>query len=258
MVAHTVSRPSACATGLRQLCKEARAPGQIARDRPYGQGVLALAVALTLVPPVSGAVMRGFDYADDPYARGHHRGIDLAAAPGDPVRAACSGRVTFAGRAGTNGKAVTIRCGRWSVTHLPLATIDTRAGAALPAGTPLGTAGATHRHAGLHLGVRRSTDPHGYIDPAPLLRTPPRPAPPVAPRAITRRTAPSPPHPAPLPAARTAPGPRAGSSPLAPWPAWAGLALLLAGTTGAGAARRARRRCAPAAGGVPRAGTVSR
>lgn len=261
------------AQSLRQLRKETRASGCAGRDRPYGAGVLAL-VALALVAPVPGTITRGFEYADDPYARGHHRGIDLAAATGAPVRAACSGLVTFAGRAGATGKAVTIRCGAWSVTHLPLATITTRAGAALPAGTPLGTAGKTPGHAGLHLGVRRATDPHGYIDPAPLLRAPPPHAPPAAPRAIARRTAPPPPHPAPWPsgpASRPAPlpsgpsrrlapagrpAPRPGSSPLAPWPAWAGLVLLLAGATGAGAVRRARTRTLRAARPEPSAVTV--
>ena len=33
--------------------------------------------------------------ARDPYARGRHRGVDLAAARGSPVRSACAGRVTL-------------------------------------------------------------------------------------------------------------------------------------------------------------------
>ena len=226
--------------------------------------MLALAVALTLVPPVSGAVARDFAYAGDPFARGHHRGVDIATRPGEPVRAACGGRVAFAGRAGANGRAVTIRCGAWSVTHLPLREVAVRGGERVAPGATIGTAAAQSGHKGLHLGVRRTADPRGYIDPAPLLRAPLRPAPPAAPRAVARRTASPPPHPAPLPsgpAPRTAPLPvgpapraapatptsRAGSSPLAPWPAWAGLALLLAGAAGAGAARRSRtRRASPA------------
>jgi len=239
----------------------------------------ALLLAIALTPPVPGAVERGFEYAGDPFAPGHHRGVDLRAAPGDAVRAACSGRVTFAGRAGANGRAVTIRCGAWSVTHLPLATIDTRAGATLIAGTPIGTAAAPKAHRGLHLGVRRTTDPDGYVDPAPLLHAPPRPAPPATPRAIRRRSGPPPAHPAPLPSApprlpaplRAGPAPATparapaarpgapGSSPLAPWPAWAGLALLLAGAAGAagaGTARARRTRRGARARATPAAGTV--
>ena len=40
--------------------------------------MLAL-VALVLVAPVPGAVERTFSYAGDPFAAGHHRGVDLAA-----------------------------------------------------------------------------------------------------------------------------------------------------------------------------------
>ena len=210
--------------------------------------MLAL-VALTLLPPVPGVVERGFAYSGDRFAPGLHRGVDLAAAPGERVEAACSGRVTFAGRAGANGNVVTIRCGRFSVTHLPLGDLAARAGARVVAGAPIGTAGAARGHRGLHLGVRRAADPGGYVDPAPLLRgerPPSPPAPPPAPRSIARRPAPPPPHPAPLPSTPAAkPRPQAapeGSSPLAPWPAWAGLALLLAGAAGAGSARRTQRR----------------
>ena len=221
--------------------------------------MLALA-AVSLSPPVPGAVERPFAYAGDPFSRGHHRGVDLAASPGATVRAACSGRVAFAGRAGANGRAVTIRCGRWSVTHLPLHDVAVRAGERIAARTPIGTAGRARGHAGLHLGVRRTADPFGYVDPAPLLREPARRAPPVAPRATARRLDPPPPHPAPLPrapAARAAPVPHAaaGSSPpLAPWPAWAGLALLLSGAVGTRTVRARRaRRAAPAR---PRAAPV--
>jgi len=213
--------------------------------------MLALA-ALLLVSPVSGDVMRGFDYAGNPFARGHHRGVDLAAAPGTPVRAACGGRVLFAGQAGTAGRAVTVRCGRFNVTHLPLADVTTAAGARIPAGAPIGTAGAVREHAGLHLGVRRASDRFGYVDPASLLRARRPPVPPAGPRTVARRTAPPPSHPPPLPSrppprAVPAPTPTEGSSPVAPWPAWAGLALLLAGAAGAGTAgRRRARRAAPA------------
>jgi hypothetical protein len=251
--------------------------------------MLAL-VALALLSPVPGDVARGFAYAGDLFAAGHHRGVDLATRPGERVRAACGGRVLFAGGAGANGRAVTIRCGRFNVTHLPLATLTTEAGATLPPGAPIGTAARARGHEGLHLGVRRATDPLGYIDPAPLLRTPHRPAPPAAPRSSPQRPAPPPPHPEPLPSMPAAPAPlpraerlpraaplphaplpraapvphallpraappqaaRPGSSPpLAPWPAWAGLALLLSGAAGSRSVRARRRRRAARQGPAP-------
>ena len=223
--------------------------------------VRVLLVIAALAPPVPGTIARGFDYAGNPYARGHHRGVDLAAAPGAQVRAACSGRVTFAARAGAIGRAVTVRCGAWSVTHLPLRDVAVRAGEHVVAGAPIGAAAAARGHTGLHLGVRRADDRLGYVDPAPLLRNPPPPAPPLPPpRGAPPPHGPPPPHPAPLPfapprgsaplpsAAPARPAPRSGSSPpLAPWPAWAGLALLLSGAVGARGVRARRTRRAPLA-----------
>ncbi|MEV0176921.1 M23 family metallopeptidase [Streptomyces sp. NPDC050803] len=48
------------------------------------------------------AVLRGWEPPPTPYARGH-RGVDLAAAPGTPVRAVAAGRVSFAGRVAGRG-----------------------------------------------------------------------------------------------------------------------------------------------------------
>src|SRR5215211_1009320 len=47
-------------------------------------------------PPVPGGVQRGFVEPASDYETGH-RGVDFAAAPGTPVRAAGGGTVTFAG-----------------------------------------------------------------------------------------------------------------------------------------------------------------
>jgi murein DD-endopeptidase MepM/ murein hydrolase activator NlpD len=49
--------------------------------------------------PVEGPVIRGFDPPDTPFGSGH-RGIDIAAPVGMPVRAAAAGVVTFAGSVG--------------------------------------------------------------------------------------------------------------------------------------------------------------
>jgi hypothetical protein len=228
--------------------------------------VLAIALAVvTLVPPVPGDIARAFTYQRAaPFAAGRHRGADLAAPPGTPVRAGCGGRVAWAG----NG-VVTMRCGAWRVTHLPLATIVVRPGTRVSAGTRIGTLGRTARHTGLHLGVRRAGDRFAYVDPAPLLAAARRPPVPVAPaprrpprglrRAAPRaprsapRTVPrAAPRIAPRAAPRTAPrrdAPRAAAPPvrvsppgLAPWPAWLGLALLLLGAAGGGVRLRVRRR----------------
>jgi murein DD-endopeptidase MepM/ murein hydrolase activator NlpD len=221
--------------------------------------VLAALLVTAWLTPVPGHVTRPFDLGADPFQAGHHRGADFAAPPGTPVRAVCDGRVAVAARVGTNGRVVTIRCGPWRVTALPLATVAVRPDERVRAGDRIGTAGShSPDHAGLHLGVRRATDRFGYVDPLrfltePATRTPPvgpgRPARPADPGSLTQ------PEPAARPAPEGARAPRvrgapvADSSPIAPWPVWAGLGLALAGAFGAVAVKRPRSRRAP----LPRA-----
>ena len=196
--------------------------------------------------PVPGDVARPFSYARAaPFARGAHRGADLAARPGTPVRSACSGVVVHAGPVAGHGRVVSVRCGARHVSYLPLATAVVRAGAQVRAGAPIGTVGAGH--GGLHVGVRREADRFGYEDPLALLPAPHRPADPIPvaaprrpPRAVRRPvTAPR------LPAIRPVTARRhAGPHPVAPWPVWTGLALLLAGAAGSGSLALRRRRAA--------------
>jgi hypothetical protein len=229
-------------------------------------------VAAAWRAPVDGPLARGFDLGRDPFESGRHRGVDLMARAGVVVRAPCSGPVVVAGRVGTSGGVVTLLCGPWRVTQMPLATISVRQGTAATRGTLLGTLAASDAHAGLHLGVRRDGVRFGYVDPLRFLGGK-RPAPPVpvgrrgprapgrrplrgpAPRAAPLRGATPAIVPLPRPDRVTAPIPGAvpvGSNPLrpggvAPWSAWVGLALVLAG---AGVHRRrtarARRARAPA------------
>jgi hypothetical protein len=210
--------------------------------------VITALAALTLLAPVPGDVARGFAYrAQAPFVAGAHRGADFAAAPGAAVRATCTGRVAWA-----HGDVVTLRCGGWRVTHLPLATITVRRGTRVAAGQGLGTLARSAAHAGLHLGVRYEGDRFAYIDPVPLLGER-RPAPPPA--AARPRLAPRPPvrpRSAPRPGVRprSAPGPPplrfapAGARVrvLAPWPAWLGLGVLLLGVAGGGVRVGVRRR----------------
>jgi hypothetical protein len=230
----------------------------------------ALAVAVPAAeaswrPPVDDALItRAFDLGANPFEGGRHRGIDLAAPAGAAVRAPCSGEVVVAGRVGTSGRVVTVRCGVWRVSHMPLAAIVPRVGDQVDRGAKLGTAAPSHAHSGLHLGVRREGDRFGYVDPLQFLaakRSPPplvggrRPPPvritrpprlgpaPRAPRPATPRLRRAAVGPAPSIIAREpvtvagrptdpiAAGHPAGDSnrmPV-PWPAWLGAALILAG-----------------------------
>ena len=178
-------------------------------------GPAAAAAAPRWTPPVAGEPTRLFDLGPDPFARGQHRGVDFAAR-GDRVRAACAGRVVFAGRVAGKGT-VSVRCGAWRVSYAPLTRIAVRKGGRIGAGVHLGRAAA----AALHLGVRREGRRFGYVDPLRFLtgmRSPP-PGVPVRVRPPPQRARPRP--------SRPDPG-------LAPWPVWIGLTLLLTGLVGAG------------------------
>jgi hypothetical protein len=149
--------------------------------------------------------------------------------------------VVFAGRIAGVG-IVTVRCGPWRVTHMPLATITARG--VVGRGAVIGTAGVSSAHEGLHLGVRRDGTRSGYVDPLRFMVAPTTPVPlGRAPRAGRRAPPAAGPRLVRAPRGARAPrpvrAPAPASLPIAPWPAWAGLALVLAG---AGLRLRARRR----------------
>jgi peptidase M23-like protein len=175
--------------------------------------------------PVSGAPTRLFHLGPNPFLRGQHRGVDLAAGRGDAVRAACAGRVVFAGRV-AGQRTVSVRCGRWRVSYAPLTRLGVRAGERVGSGARLGRAAR-----GIHFGVRREGRRFGYVDPLPFLAgsASPPPAVPVRVRPPPRATPPA------VRAAHLRPA-------LAPWPVWLGLTLLLMGLVGGGRVRLSRRR----------------
>jgi murein DD-endopeptidase MepM/ murein hydrolase activator NlpD len=221
----------------------------------------ARAGAASWAPPVRGGPVRLFDLGRDPFVRGRHRGVDLAAAPGEPVRAACGGVVRFAGRVAGTGT-VSVDCGRWRVSYAPLERIAVRAGrrvgatgrlgvmagAVTPRGAVERTAAARRAvagrvrssHAGLHFGVRLAARRFGYVDPLGFLAGSRRAPPPLVPAPTPRRTGrPRPPAPPTVPLASPAPAPHPvrPAPGVAPWTVWAGLALLMTGLAGAGTLR---------------------
>ena len=164
--------------------------------------------ALAWTWPVDGPVLRPFSLGDDPYAAGQHRGIDVAAASGSPVRAPVAGSVSFAGTVPGGGRTVTLLTeDGYAVTLVHLGGIATARGAPVVEGAVVGTIGpsgdAEHPQGYIHLGVRAADDPNGYLDPLGLL--PVREvAPPVA--DLVEGTD-SPKEPAPTPDPVTAPAP---------------------------------------------------
>ena len=135
--------------------------------------------------PVAGTVVRGFDARAGPYGPGH-RGIDIAAPVGEPVRAPAAGTVVFAGPvAGATwitlrvapGVLVTLGPLLDPVTapRVRLRALLGRVGPGHPGGGAGGAGGAT-----LHLGVRVDgvyVDPLAYLADRPRARLAPLPTP---------------------------------------------------------------------------------
>jgi hypothetical protein len=131
--------------------------------------------------PVQGPVVGPFSYDEShPYASGQHRGIDIGAdAAGETVVAPAAGTVSFAGTVPANGKTVTIETvDGYSVTLTHLGSLAVTKGATVVEQETVGTIGpsGTPEVDGpyVHLGIRLTTDPNGYVDPVDLL--PPVPA----------------------------------------------------------------------------------
>jgi hypothetical protein len=142
--------------------------------------------ALAWTWPVDGPVLRPFSVGDDPYQAGQHRGVDVGGDLGTPVRAPATGTVSFSGTVPDGGRTVTIRTADgYSVTLLHLGTIDVARAENVAEGAPVGTVGwsgtAEHDRPYVHLGIRTTADPNGYLDPLTLLPPRAQPAPEPAP-----------------------------------------------------------------------------
>ncbi|MHC5903345.1 murein hydrolase activator EnvC family protein [Streptomyces sp. S6] len=158
--------------------------------------VKALCALLLLLPASAGwpitphpPVLRPYDPPPTPYARGH-RGVDLAAPPGTPVRAVAPGRVAFAGTVAGRG-VVTLSLDSdpgLRTTYEPVRPAVAE-GDAVTAGEVIGEVAPDGAHCAvpcLHWGLKRGG---AYLDPLTLLPRPPSrllpyldlPAPPAAP-----------------------------------------------------------------------------
>jgi murein DD-endopeptidase MepM/ murein hydrolase activator NlpD len=114
-------------------------------------------------------VVTGFDPPDSPYGAGH-RGVDLAGSPGQRVRAALPGTVTFAGSLAGRG-VVVVDHGATRTTYEPVSA-SAAVGDVIGAGHPIGTLQLPGSHcfprACLHWGWIRNVD-DVYLDPLRLV-----------------------------------------------------------------------------------------
>ncbi|MEV2216594.1 M23 family metallopeptidase [Streptomyces sp. NPDC050997] len=145
-------------------------------DRPI---TLAPAATDTSVPAIGRAwpvgdrpaVLRAWEPPATTYGRGH-RGVDLSAMPGAPVRAVAAGRVSFAGRVAGKGVVSVELTGTGDpplrTTYEPVRA-SVRKGEEVAAGAILGTVEPTGSHCTtpcVHWGLLRAKT---YLDPLSLL-----------------------------------------------------------------------------------------
>ena len=117
------------------------------------------------------AVIRGFEQPAKPWLPGH-RGLDLAGSPGQPVRSATSGTITYAGPLAGRGVIVVSR-GPIRTTYEPVVP-SIKPSAAVTPGSVLGTLSAAGSHCApktcLHWGLLQSDT---YLNPLTLIRSRP-------------------------------------------------------------------------------------
>jgi septal ring factor EnvC (AmiA/AmiB activator) len=112
--------------------------------------------ALAWAWPVDGPVLRPFVLGDDPYAGGQHRGVDIGAPAGTPVRTPAAGTVSFAGTVPTGGKTITIRTADgYAATLQRLGSTSLSPGLAVREGDIVGSVGDGNEPY-VYLGVRKA------------------------------------------------------------------------------------------------------
>jgi hypothetical protein len=115
---------------------------------------------VTYRPPVTAPIVDPFRPPSTPYGRGN-RGLEYGTEPGDPVRAAAPGLVTFAGAVGGRLFVTVLHDDRVRTTYGRLRSIAVGTGEVVEAGQVVGAAGD-----GLLFTARLGT---AYVDPAVLL-----------------------------------------------------------------------------------------
>jgi len=118
--------------------------------------------------PLFGTVVHPYDAPANPYAAGH-RGVDVAAPMGTPVRASAAGTVSFSGNVAGDGSVTIDHDPHLKTSYSYLGSIAVKKGQTVKRGTVIGTVGRGHPGSGLpphvHLSARRDGV---YFDPLEL------------------------------------------------------------------------------------------
>lgn len=118
----------------------------------------------TLIAPIDGKVTSGFGYRQHPMGGGrrYHRGVDIPAKTGTPIRAAGSGRVVEAARDWAKGLNMTLDHGDGVTTHyFHMSQQKAKAGQWVKQGEVIGYVGTTGMSTGphLHMEVHKNGQP---------------------------------------------------------------------------------------------------
>jgi len=127
-------------------------PGQPARGHPDALVRQARLGALRSRWPVQGRINSDFGAPRSAWRSRSHRGVDIGARPGTPVRAPLGGAVAFAGWRSGYGKTVILdHGGEVRTLYGHLSRVGVRRGQRVEAGAPIGLTGATGNASGPHL-----------------------------------------------------------------------------------------------------------
>lgn len=132
--------------------------------------------ATPAIAPARGILTSGFGFRRDPLTgvRAFHQGVDIAAGPGQPVRATADGLIVRAGVQGGLGKSVTVAHGFGTSTRYShLSRIGVEAGREVRRGDVIGYVGNTGRSTGYHLHYEVHVD-GSPVDPSRYLFEDPR------------------------------------------------------------------------------------
>jgi murein DD-endopeptidase MepM/ murein hydrolase activator NlpD len=154
--AAAISRPNQATLGTQRFAPRADHGGH-----HHGDGQL----------PVSGRISSRFGRRTDPFHKRSrmHKGLDIAAQQGTPIRPIRPGRVVFAGERGGFGNAVIVdHGGGVKSIYAHCHSLSVQEGDPVGAGTVLGTVGSTGRSTGphLHLEVHRDGE---AVNPEPFV-----------------------------------------------------------------------------------------
>lgn len=122
--------------------------------------------------PIRGVISSGFGWRQHPFLKraSFHKGLDIVAPKGTPIKALYAGKVIFSGIAGAGGKSIILRHPNNLYTiYAHCAAIHVSKGDEVPQGTTIGKVGKTGQATAPHLHFAMRRGPSS-LDPLPFLR----------------------------------------------------------------------------------------